>query len=379
MRASLAAAIALQRAKAETESRRRAAAEAARAAQEAAELQTAAAEAATLAAVANERAAALRDLVNDVRRRQWRLQVLTAYKRVLNPRAGIGALLLGRARTALQQYINVELNELGAQFTVELDEGLDIFLRIADTMSVHIDTASGYQRFVTSIAMRCSLARIARVPLLDCLIIDEGFGCLDGQHRDAVVQYLTNSARRRPLTLIVTHIETMYPCITRPLHITREQNVSYIRNSELPPPALPPAEVKASRDVMLARSRARRARARAPLLVQQRQRAEAVIAADDAIFVRVEPADTPKSRRGDVWRCTVCDITLSAGYIPRHVTTLMHRRAITAAVEQRFAFASGQFVVQDDGSVYCICCDHYMTMGQLGFHAATASHAARVT
>ncbi len=146
--------------------------------------------------------------VDAVRLLVARLDAAEAYRRVLDPRNGLGALLLEEARPAINGAINQALSGLAASFHVVVAPGFDLELVDNATKAVTVPAlGSGYQQFALDLAARIALASVAQVPLPACFLIDEGFGCLDAANLARVGEALAAmaSAPGAPLTLAVTH------------------------------------------------------------------------------------------------------------------------------------------------------------------------------
>lgn len=163
-----------------------------------------------------------------------RLDLLTEYARVIDVRTGLGAILLRRARMQLQNEINTQLRALqgasanGLDFEVQLDDEFELYTvdppRKNEFESRRPSSlASGYQRFVLSLATRLALHCIAEAPVLDALLIDEGFGALDTTHMAAAGAHLAAMAvvGRPRIIFIVTHVGSLRDAIARTLPLAQ--------------------------------------------------------------------------------------------------------------------------------------------------------------
>ena len=91
--------------------------------------------------------------------------------------------------------INAELSNIlqtVAGFTIELESDeessdMEIYLNYGDSRRI-IETASGMEKLMSSIALRAALINISSLPRPDIFIIDEGFGALEGKHLEACVE-----------------------------------------------------------------------------------------------------------------------------------------------------------------------------------------------
>jgi DNA repair exonuclease SbcCD ATPase subunit len=184
--------------------------------------------------------------------------ILKAYRTVLKPVGGIGDRLLEKGRNLLEQKINDALYELGAKFRISIAQDYDIaILNVAalnDTMtgviasmgatapmsmnvhdkSVPSTLASGYQKFVLSLAARLAIWRLSTSPRPDAFIIDEGFGACDEENLESMASALESlaSAPGGPqLVFIVSHVDTLKTRLERFLEIEVLASGSKVSNT----------------------------------------------------------------------------------------------------------------------------------------------------
>jgi DNA repair exonuclease SbcCD ATPase subunit len=149
---------------------------------------------------------------------------LKSYLKVLRPTGGIGDLLLDRGLDMLERRINEGLRELGAAFEVELTPDFDVRHRpFTKSAWLPASLASGYQKFVLSLATRLAIWRLAAGPRPDALIIDEGFGACDEAYLEAMaaaLEALATAPGGPRLVFVVSHVEALKVRLERPLEIT---------------------------------------------------------------------------------------------------------------------------------------------------------------
>ncbi|CAH1755700.1 6708_t:CDS:2 [Entrophospora sp. SA101] len=148
---------------------------------------------------------------------QEEINLITAYRKILDSKTGIANYLLKRSRSYLEEVVNSVLEECGATFKVYISEEFELnisanYLEVNSEILLSASLGSGYQSFVLSLAFRTALWRLAEVPLPSCQFIDEGFGKCDEENLEAIIQHLvaSTSASNAPrLIFIVSHIETL--------------------------------------------------------------------------------------------------------------------------------------------------------------------------
>lgn len=152
---------------------------------------------------------------------EQRANVLAVYKEVLSPTKGIAAMMLQQNRELLVRVVNHFLGEY-TDFTVDIDEELKLYINDNGTR-LSIVTASGFQRFAISLAFRLALGIISISPKPDCLIMDEGFGCLDQENLEQVAMFLKDIATKTRLVFIVTHIDHLQAALDKAVVITKDE------------------------------------------------------------------------------------------------------------------------------------------------------------
>ncbi|CAJ0824564.1 22169_t:CDS:2 [Entrophospora sp. SA101] len=170
---------------------------------------------------------------------QEKINIITAYRKILDPKTGIADYLLKRSRAYLEEAVNSVLGECSTNFRVYINEEFELSTSVnnqseqGSEVFLSATLGSGYQKFVLSLAFRKALWKLAEVPLPDCQFIDEGFGCCDEDNLEAIAQYLvvSTSALDSPsLIFIVSHIETLKNAIQKPLIIKVGSLGSEVRN-----------------------------------------------------------------------------------------------------------------------------------------------------
>ncbi len=303
------------------------------------------------------------------------LAVRAAFRKLLHPRNGVGARLLAGAVVEVGAEISAALKEMDASFGISFTEDLELVL-VDKASGVRTPAAlgSGYQQFVSALAVRWALAKIARTPLPACFMIDEGFGCLDDQNLQRVAEALKTLAMRasvgraRPLVLAVTHREDMAPYFAERLGIVVDaggiSKVAYPPGATsdlatLVPASHPPRWCEACRVEVAAASWTAHVRT-----ARHRQ-----------LAVGGQPAE------GGVgpFFCRVCDREVPPGRWSSHDGTAAHMKAATAQAARDEVVAAFPGVAGPAGClVVCLLCPDSpsFTPNRWARHVASTKHCA---
>ena len=213
-------------------------------------------------------------------------EILKAYRNVLRPNGGIADKLLECARVAVQTHINEALIELGAKFSTEITPEFEIMqANQDDTLPtpktwLSVGLASGYQRFVLSLAARLAIWRLATSPRIDALVIDEGFGACDEEYLvglSGALEALATAPSAPRLIFIVSHVDMLKDRVEHALEIRHTQFGSQVRNVALP---------------------------------------------QNELACTIQPAGDKKVH------CDVCDRSFNIGAMPRHLASALHATAV---------------------------------------------------
>lgn len=112
-------------------------------------------------------------------------------------------------------------------YTVELicdaNDGLEIMLNYGDSKRI-IECCSGMEKMMASLAIRTSLTRVSSLPKSDLLIIDEGFGSLDGTNIEACTSLLRSLTKTFKTILIISHVDTVKDVVDNIIEISAEKS-----------------------------------------------------------------------------------------------------------------------------------------------------------
>ena len=123
--------------------------------------------------------------------------------------------------------INAELAKILSDvtgFTIELEvdeRNTEIFLNYGDTRRP-VECASGMEKMVSSMALRVAMSNVSSLSKSDMFIVDEGFGALDAENIEAVVNLLHRLKRYYRLILVISHVEVIKDSVDDVIVITRE-------------------------------------------------------------------------------------------------------------------------------------------------------------
>jgi DNA repair exonuclease SbcCD ATPase subunit len=102
---------------------------------------------------------------------------------------------------------------------------------VYNNIKTPINMASGFQKFIISLAVRICL--VQNHPFNPgFLIIDEGFGCLDQEHLQNTIDSLNRIkfSDRLDWLLFISHIPDMQTIVSQPIVIERIHSTSFVKH-----------------------------------------------------------------------------------------------------------------------------------------------------
>tara|TARA_R110000824_G_scaffold1445_1_gene7259 strand:- start:293 stop:3502 length:3210 start_codon:yes stop_codon:yes gene_type:complete len=133
-------------------------------------------------------------------------------------------------------YVNSEINKILSSvvnFNVAIEIGentksLPIYLNYNDDDLRRIETGSGMEKLLSSIAIRAALIKISSLPKCNIFAIDEGFGSLDSDNLNEMKNLFEYLKTLFDHILIITHIEGMQDVCDNIVNVEKKDDFSRI-------------------------------------------------------------------------------------------------------------------------------------------------------
>jgi DNA repair exonuclease SbcCD ATPase subunit len=124
--------------------------------------------------------------------------------------------------------INAELTKIlqgVVNFDLELvadpeSNNMDILVDYGDSKRI-IESGSGMEKMISSLALRVALINVCNAPRSDILIIDEGFGALDDKNIEACSRLLISLKKYFSNILIISHVDAVKDIVDNVLDIQK--------------------------------------------------------------------------------------------------------------------------------------------------------------
>ena len=129
------------------------------------------------------------------------------------------------------------INEVNSILSPLVDFTLDISIedKTIDTNIVYddekwpLDLASGMEKFISSLTLRCAISNICNLPKCNFLVIDEGFGQLDNDHMTSIGSLFNYLKNQFDFIVIISHLDIMRDLVDNQLDVKKEGDFSSIQ------------------------------------------------------------------------------------------------------------------------------------------------------
>jgi len=153
------------------------------------------------------------------------LELLDIYRMAIK---FIPMILINKIKPILSRKVN-DLLTVVTNFTLEFnfdDNKIDIYLSRSsyNNKNIIINNASGFERFISSIAIRLALMEISKLPSPTIMIIDEGWSCFDTENLNNMDVILDHLKQRFDYILTISHLQTIRQHCDYQIGLVKDEN-----------------------------------------------------------------------------------------------------------------------------------------------------------
>ena len=144
-------------------------------------------------------------------------------------RDGISYELISKTIPSIESEVNNILSQI-VDFGMQLEmDGKHIYSKITyEDRHWPLEMCSGMERFISSIAMRVALINVSSLPRSNFLVIDEGWGSLDGDNISSVFNLFTYLKGQFEFIMVISHLDVMRDMVDEIIEIQKEGSFSKI-------------------------------------------------------------------------------------------------------------------------------------------------------
>lgn len=166
---------------------------------------------------------ALTKIIKDVQALENESEAYQSYLQSVG-RDGISYQVICNTAPELEKEVNSILSQV-VDYTIQFEtDGKNIipYIVYSDIGKYPIELASGYERFVSSIAIRIGLSEFSNLPKCSYLMIDEGFSTLDPEHLASMSTLFSVIKNYYDFSIVVSHNDTIKDFVDKTIEIIHE-------------------------------------------------------------------------------------------------------------------------------------------------------------
>jgi DNA repair exonuclease SbcCD ATPase subunit len=145
-------------------------------------------------------------------------------------RDGISYELISKTIPSIESEVNNILSQI-VDFGMQLEmDGKHIYSKITyEDRHWPLEMCSGMERLISSIAMRVALINVSSLPRSNFLVIDEGWGSLDGDNISSVFNLFTYLKGQFEFVMVISHLDVMRDMVDEIIEIQKDGSFSKIK------------------------------------------------------------------------------------------------------------------------------------------------------
>ena len=169
------------------------------------------------------------DKINKITKLEKETKAYDYYIKAVH-RDGVPYQLLKNTLPHVEAEINNILEQM-VEFRIVLGmQGKDfnIMVSYGDDETWPVELGSGFEKFISSVAIRSAFLEISSLPRPTFLAIDEGFGVLDSENLTALNQLFEYLKTKYEFVLVISHLEALRDMVDDFIEITKESGFSKV-------------------------------------------------------------------------------------------------------------------------------------------------------
>lgn len=168
------------------------------------------------------------DAIEKIKLLEKKLEAYTLYIKAVN-RDGLPYMVICNTVPEVEREVNNILNQM-VEFHLSIEtDGKNVTPYIVyDDKKWPIEMASGFERFISSLAIRVALINISNLPRPNFLVVDEGFGVIDSNNMSSVQTLLSFLKVNFDFLVVVSHLDVMRDMVDKHIEVKKENGFSSV-------------------------------------------------------------------------------------------------------------------------------------------------------
>lgn len=171
----------------------------------------------------------IRNIISDITLMEEEKEIYDYYCKSVG-RNGIPYQIICNIIPKITQEINNILTQV-TNFTIEIEsdeKNIIPYVNYETSGKWAIESISGFERFIVSLAIRIALNNITNLPRSNFIAIDEGWGSLDKINLSSVGELLSILSSHYDFVIIISHLDALRDLVENQIEITKINGISKV-------------------------------------------------------------------------------------------------------------------------------------------------------
>jgi DNA repair exonuclease SbcCD ATPase subunit len=169
-------------------------------------------------------------IIVEIKDQEYELDSYEKYLEVVS-RDGISYQILSNAVPIIEKEINSILTQI-VDFTLQLEsdgQNINPYICYSNIGRYALELGSGFERFISSIALRVAMINISHLQKSTFMAIDEGFSVLDSEHLSIMSTLFSLLKHYYDFIIIISHNQVLKDAVDKSIEISHEtENLSKV-------------------------------------------------------------------------------------------------------------------------------------------------------
>lgn len=179
-------------------------------------------------AVLNTQIQQIIESIEKIKKLEKEYEAYSLYVKAVN-RDGLPYMVIQKTVPEVEREVNNILTQMvDFHLVIETDGKNVIPYIVYDDKRWPIEMASGFEKFVSSLAIRVALVNVSNLPRPNFLVVDEGFGVIDANNMPSVQTLFAFLKTNFDFIIIISHLDVLRDMVDKQIEIKKDNGFSMV-------------------------------------------------------------------------------------------------------------------------------------------------------
>lgn len=179
-------------------------------------------------AVLNTQIQQIIESIEKIKKLEKEYEAYSLYVKAVN-RDGLPYMVIQKTVPEVEREVNNILTQMvDFHLVIETDGKNVIPYIVYDDKRWPIEMASGFEKFVSSLAIRVALVNVSNLPRPNFLVVDEGFGVIDANNMSSVQTLFAFLKTNFDFIIIISHLDVLRDMVDKQIEIKKDNGFSMV-------------------------------------------------------------------------------------------------------------------------------------------------------